>query len=106
MPTYDYHCATCGPFSAFRPMADYARPAGCGHCGAPSPRAYLTAPALATMNATARRGAAVNERARHEPRHSSGAHPAGCGCCSGQSRSPASGAVKSFPGARPWMISH
>ena len=108
MPTYDYECSSCGLFSVFRSMADYAQPAGCALCGAQSPRAYVTAPAFANMDAGIRRGAAVNERARHEPLRSSGAHPSGCGCCSGKrlrtTASPA--AAKSFPGARPWMISH
>ena len=108
MPVYDYQCAACGPFTAFRPMADYAVPALCGGCGGEAPRAFLNVPALAKMDAGVRRGFAVNEKARHEPRRSSGAHPAGCGCCSGSSRSrtAAANAAKSFPSARPWMISH
>ncbi len=113
MPTYDYDCAACGPFSAYRPMADYAKPADCDTCGVPAPRAYLTAPALANMDAGRRHGMAVNERSRHEPRRVSGAHPAGCGCCAPRKPAQAGakggangGGAKSFPGARPWMISH
>ena len=108
MPVYDYECAQCGPFSAYRPMADYALPAACDACGAPAPRAFYTAPALATMDAGVRRGLAVNERSRHEPRRSGGVHPSGCGCCSTTKRQPAAaaGAARSFPGSRPWMISH
>lgn len=112
MPVYDYACAACGPFTAFRPMADYDKPAPCEGCGAAAPRAILTAPALASMDAGARRGMAVNERSRHEPRRSGGSHPSGCGCCGPSARMKAavagagSGAAKSFPGARPWMLSH
>jgi putative FmdB family regulatory protein len=111
MPMYDYVCAACGPFTAHRPMSEYDQPLACEGCGAPAPRAILRAPALATMDAGARRGMAVNERSRHEPRKSGKAHPSGCGCCStsrGFSATPVAGrsAAKSFPSARPWMISH
>ena len=107
MPTYEYACAVCGPFSVFRPMADFAKPALCEGCGSEAPRAFITAPALASMDAGRRHSMAVNERSRHEPRRSSGAHPAGCGCCAPRKPSVAApGAAKSFPGARPWMISH
>ena len=108
MPVYDYQCPSCGPFSAIRAMADYAQPSPCDGCGEPAPRAVGSAPAIAGMNAELRRGLAVNERSRHEPRRSGGAHPSGCGCCSGAKR-PAggsAGAAKSFVGRRPWMISH
>ncbi len=107
MPVYDYECARCGSFTAFRAMADYAKPASCDECGAAAPRAFHNAPAIAGMDAGLRRGLAVNERSRHEPRRSSGSHPSGCGCC-GPKRGAAApaGAAKSFPGARPWMISH
>ena len=108
MPLYDYQCPTCGPFTAFCAMADYAKPARCHACDAISPRAILTAPAVAGMDAGLRRGLAINERSRHEPRRSSGAHPSGCNCCSSPKRpaAEAAGAAKSFAGRRPWMISH
>ena len=111
MPMYDYACAACGPFTAYRPMADYDKPLACEDCGAMAPRAILRAPALAMMDSGARNGMTVNERSRHEPRKSK-AHPSGCGCCStsrGFSATPVAAgrsAAKSFPGSRPWMISH
>ena len=105
MPVYEYECAQCGPFTSFRPMADYALPHPCDLCGTAAPRAYLTAPALATMDAAKRKGIAVNERSSHEPRRSGG-HGPGCGCCSPRKTAAAPSAAKSFPGARPWMISH
>ena len=106
MPVYEYECAQCGPFSTFRPMADYALPCPCDLCGTPAPRAYLTAPALATMDAGKRKSIAVNERSANAPRRSGGAHPPGCGCCGSKPASRTPAAAKSFPGARPWMISH
>ena len=116
MPIYGYECAACGPFTAFRSMVDYAKPAACDTCGEVAPRAVLNAPAIAGMDAGVRRGLATNEKSRHEPRRSSGAHPSGCGCCSTARRSKGTGsgvgpaaampAAKSFAGRRPWMISH
>ncbi len=108
MPIYDYDCPECGPFTAFRDMADYAKPTKCDDCGASAPRAMLNAPAIAGMDAGLRRGLAINERSRHEPRRSASAHPSGCGCCSTATRpaAAAAGAAKSFVGRRPWMISH
>ena len=79
-----------------------ATPAGRRRPGRSSRR-----PALAMMESGARKGLATNERSRHEPRRSAGAHPSGCGCCGPSKRmTAASGAAKSFPNARPWMISH
>ena len=113
MPLYDYACAACGPFSAYRPMSEFDRPAPCNTCGAQAPRAILKAPALAMMESGARQGMEVNERSRHEPRLSRSAHPSGCGCCGSSQRMSGSlaragrgGAAKSYPGARPWMLSH
>ena len=112
MPAYDYECATCGVFTAFRAMADYAKPATCDGCGHEAPRSARNAPAFAGMDAGVRRGLATNERSRHEPRRSLGAHPSGCGCCSSGKRPSAAAAAagapaaKSFVGRRPWMISH
>ena len=110
MPVYDYACAGCGPFAALRPMAAYADPHACPDCGLDAPRALLTAPALAGMDASRRRFHATNERSSNEPTRSS-AHPSGCGCCSGRTlKTPTAAAAppaaKSFPNARPWMISH
>jgi putative FmdB family regulatory protein len=115
MPVYDYLCERCGPFSDMRPMADCDRPNACPRCGRAAPRAFLTAPYLAAMPAGRRLAHATNERSAHAPATLSrmkASHGAGCGCCSGQSlhagtrgKSGESGA-KSFPGSRPWMISH
>src|SRR5262249_10089248 len=44
MPTYDYDCGRCGPFSESHPMAEFDRPQPCPGCGDSAPRA-LTLPA-------------------------------------------------------------
>jgi putative FmdB family regulatory protein len=74
MPTYDYSCATCGPFSEVLPMAAFAQPQPCPSCGTPAPRAFLSAPALG--------GGARMEAAPAAPR----AHPGGCSCCAAPRR--------------------
>jgi len=113
MPTYDYACAGCGGFDAIRATHRRDEPAECPACGGAAPRVFVAAPRLALLASETREAIATNERARHEPKHSSGyarlKHPSGCGCCStlkrGATVSGANGA-KAFPGKRPWMISH
>ncbi len=108
MPAYDYGCESCGPFTLLRPMAEYAMPQACPACGQAAPRALLTVPNIAAMSATRRTAHAVNERSAHAPRlaSASGAHRAGCQCCSPGKRTATPAAAKSFPAQRPWMISH
>jgi putative FmdB family regulatory protein len=112
MPVYEYMCAKCGPFTAVRPMAEYDKPQDCPACGKDAPRVLLTAPRMSLMTASARTIHATNERSAHAPK-SSKAHGAGCSCCSGKSVAGSKRLVKqgrdgakSFPSARPWMISH
>ena len=83
---YEYDCPSCGPFTAFRSMSEYAEPAACDECGAAAPRGILNAPAIAGMDAGLRRALAINERSRNAPRRSSGTHPSGRGCCSTSKR--------------------
>ncbi|SFM42534.1 zinc ribbon domain-containing protein [Variovorax sp. OV329] len=114
MPTYDYACSDCGGFDALRSLAQRNEPAACPDCGAASPRVFATAPRLGLLEEGTRRAMESNERARHEPKSSRDyqrlRHPAGCGCCStARSRKTTATApdgAKSFPGKRPWMISH
>ena len=101
MPSYQYCCGCCGPFEAVRPIADFAQPSRCPGCGAEAPRS-LAAPSFSAMPATVRQAHATNERSAHAPKRT-GAHGPGCGCCKPTATA---GAAKSFPGARPWMISH
>ena len=110
MPVYDYLCDDCGPFTVMRPMAECDAPHDCPDCGAAVPRAFLTAPYFASMDAGRRQAFATNERSANAPRLSSkGQHRAGCSCCSGTSMrytKKDKAGNKSFPSKRPWMISH
>ena len=69
MPTYNYECSDCGPFSEVRPMAEFDRPQPCPDCGAPAPR-LLT---LAAIGGGAQQADAGAMSAR--------AHAGGCACC-------------------------
>jgi putative FmdB family regulatory protein len=73
MPTYDYGCQRCGPFTESRPMAEFARPQSCPGCGDLAPRA-LTSPAI---------GGGAREATFAAP---GGAHPGGCRCCAAPGR--------------------
>jgi putative FmdB family regulatory protein len=73
MPTYDYDCERCGPFSESHPMVEFALPQACPACGDAAPRA-LTSPAI---------GGARAEAATPTPFRS---HPGGCACCAAPRR--------------------
>jgi putative FmdB family regulatory protein len=112
MPVYEYLCDDCGPFTNMRPMAECDEPDDCPACGTRAPRVILTAPHFSCLPASTRKARATNERSAHAPKtlgEYKASHGPGCGCCSGKpSRlvdKTRSGA-KSFPTARPWMISH
>jgi len=105
VPVYEYDCAACGPFAALRPMSEYLDPGRCPGCDADTPRAMLTAPALAGMDSGRRRAFETNERSASAPRLSSASHGASCACCR-PTASDKSRAVKGFVNKRPWMISH
>lgn len=110
MPTYEYLCISCGPFEAGRRMAEAHLPNACPDCGEAAPRAILSPVNYAGMDPHRRTAMATNERSRHEPKVASQTHGKGCACCtpkaSGAARADGTKAVKSFPAARPWMISH
>jgi putative FmdB family regulatory protein len=111
MPIYDYQCKECGVFTALRPMSECREPLACPECGEAAVRVFLSMPAIAGMDPALRKAVATNERSTHEPRSSRLGHGAGCNCCSGLKRSgsttsTAPNEAKSFPKARPWMISH
>ena len=42
MPLYDYACSDCGPFRAFRPMAESDRAQPCPGCGVARVRSLTT----------------------------------------------------------------
>lgn len=74
MPTYDYQCATCGPFRDSHPMSAFADPQPCPGCETLSPRA-LTLPALS--------GGAQESTS---PAASWNSHGGGCACCAAPRR--------------------
>lgn len=80
MPTYEYDCAACGPFSTLRPMAEYALPAPCPACGAAAPRALSSAQALQVQASAPRQGPSRFS--------ATSGHGSGCRCCTGSVRIP------------------
>src|SRR5690348_12526482 len=62
MPTYEYMCKKCGPFTHLRPMAECDLPSACPECGARSPRVILTAPGCLTMSPEERQQGVKYER--------------------------------------------
>lgn len=112
MPVYDYLCEDCGPFTLMRPMAEYDMPQVCPGCGIEAPRAILRAPHFACVSSETRRAHETNERSAHAPQTLSALkskHGPGCGCCAAPMKSRtkrSKSGAKSFPSARPWMISH
>jgi len=120
MPTYDYACPACGGFDALRSLATRNDPCACPACGTEAPRVFVSAARLACTTSEQRHAYAANERSQHAPRSSRDTgesysrlrHPAGCGCCSSGGASKrgatvtAANGAKTFPGKRPWMISH
>jgi hypothetical protein len=69
----------------------------------------MTPPALGARDRGRMAAHAVNERAADSPKKLS-THGPGCACCAGGAKPSRTLArpdgSKSFPGARPWMISH
>jgi putative FmdB family regulatory protein len=116
MPVYDYLCGRCGPFTDIRPMAECEQPSQCPRCGRKAQRAFLTAPYFAALPAERRLAHATNERSAHAPSTLSDmkkAHGVGCHCCTrksmgnaGRAKNSGKNRNKTFPGSRPWMISH
>lgn len=85
----------------------------CPQCNAVAPRVILTAPAFFCMSSDKRKAHATNECSSNAPKTSAeykASHGAGCGCCSTKKPSrlikQSKSGAKSFPTARPWMISH
>ncbi|MCM2472369.1 zinc ribbon domain-containing protein [Rhizobium sp. CG5] len=111
MPNYDFNCPSCGGFTENRPMSLSAEPCDCPDCGTSSPRAFFTTPFFAMMDAATRAAIGTNERSSHAPKTSKSlGHGPGCGCCgAGVQKSKTllrADGSKTFPAARPWMISH
>lgn len=110
MPVYEYECADHGVFEAVAPMDRFRDPCICPECGGESIRVLRTPPQLGAANRSSIKAHGVNERAADSPKRTS-THGPGCSCCSGSKKSSRKTLTrpdgsKSFPGARPWMISH
>ena len=115
MPVYEYLCTDHGVFEALRPMSQYDQPCPCPDCGAGAARVMLSVPNVSGLDRSVRRAHETNERASHAPK-SLRSHGPGCGCCAGGASSVKGrgrggtlhrpDGSKSFPGKRPWMISH
>lgn len=117
MPVYDYKCKEHGIFYGLASFDDSDKPAICPSCGVASPRIILVAPEILNMSPEARKAAATNEKAQHEPvvstkdrREMDEEHSKGCGC---SKQKPSKSKLmytaqgdKMFPSMRPWMISH
>ncbi len=122
MPVYDYECGLCGPFNDLQTADRAAEPGLCPRCGSDAPRVYATMPRLSALSAEKRTAYATNERASAAPlsvgawkeeqarKHRDHKHGPGCGCGShGEKKNRTlvmPDGSKTFPGARPWMISH
>ncbi|MPW30764.1 zinc ribbon domain-containing protein [Agarivorans sp. B2Z047] len=118
MPVYDYKCAEHGLFYELVTMADSAKPAKCPKCEALSARVIVLPPEILDMAAETKQAIERNEKARHEPQHSTVDTRAenaeklkkGCGCKhtkrGGSKLLYTANGEKMFPSMRPWMISH
>ena len=83
MPTYEYLCKKCGPFTQLRAMAECDLPSACPDCGARAPRVLLTAPSCLTMSAESRQAGAKFERITDGLHDPGKLHGPGCSCCAG-----------------------
>lgn len=81
MPTYNYECEGCGPFTATQPMARFQEPCACPGCGTTAPRVVSGAPAIGGIGAAGATSDKASWTMDTGPRRSASAHPAGCGCC-------------------------
>lgn len=108
MPLYDYECQTCGIFSEFQSVEHFGDDCACPDCGQAAPRRLLSVPHFSTASRSGMKAHAINEKNAHMPETTarSGKHPPGCSCCGTKRQAKSDNAAKTFPGTRPWMISH
>lgn len=125
MPVYDYNCSSCGPFCELQTLEEALSPVPCPKCHSLSARAFNTMPRVNAISAGNRDAHEANERAREAPHsvdgwkeasarrtHGRHEHGPGCGCGSKSATTHKTKTLvmpdgsKSFPGQRPWMISH
>lgn len=108
MPVYEYLCEEHGSFEAVRPIAEFDLPCACPVCGVNAPRVMLSVPNIANMGGERRLAHATNERSSDSPKRLSTDGP---GTPNGKLPSRRKtlhrpDGSKSFPSARPWMLSH
>ena len=122
MPVYDYKCANHGLFHELATMEDSSKPCPCPTCGTLAGRVIMISPDYLSMPQETRQAIARNEKAMHEPVHSTPdyraeqkarrehKHGKGCGCGDKPIRKSnvffTAEGNKMFPSMRPWMISH
>lgn len=114
MPVYDYKCKDHGVFYGLQTMADYDKPKPCPQCGVACARVILMSPTILNMPNERKKAMEKNERAQHEPLHSTEdqrqhdhQHRKQCGCTKRSSKLMYTArGDKMFPSMRPWMISH
>lgn len=114
MPIYEYRCGAHGLFEELRSISEYRRTAECPECRSDCSRA-LSAPHISALSASRMAALQTNERSQHEPRvqtrcdHTHHAHdksPAGRDSQSKVASSGRSGRLRTYTGARPWVIEH
>ena len=110
MPIYQFECDACGRFDAMRSIADRNLPHLCPQCGTQTTRVVTSGAMLALMPQAQRAAHSTNERSAHAPVSSKAyghRHGPGCGCGAAKSaKAGHAGSTRTFPGTRPWMISH
>lgn len=84
MPLYGYTCASCGPFSALRPLTAFKDPGICPRCRSASPKA-LSSPAYLGAS---KRQSVYDAIASHPSRNAfqktslqTTGHGMNCSCC-------------------------
>jgi putative FmdB family regulatory protein len=110
MPLYEYQCEDCGPFEAFRAIAQASAPLACPSCSSPASRSW-SAPRVRGMSSNNLKAAERNEKSRHAPHV---CKSGGCGCSGRKRRAPQEPAgnvltrsrPQRYTGARPWVIEH
>ena len=89
MPLYDYNCQACGPFDAFRSLADRDKPMMCQSCSEPATRVFSPPTLLST-------GLSGIRKPSEEPRV----------VRRSSDREPAKPRNTVKTGGRPWMFNH
>ncbi|MEM9904919.1 MAG: zinc ribbon domain-containing protein [Cyanobacteria bacterium P01_D01_bin.44] len=88
MPLYDYKCDGCGPFEAWRKMAEVTTPMDCPACSAIATRVF-TAPNISLSSSSL-----IQKVGSSEPRLVK------------RKGDPAKPKNQSQKGGRPWMLGH